>query len=100
MSVGPSLPSSHVFCTLPTAGHTGELKLVASGFVNPSGLRFVGHHLWVTDINAISSPASANYPLISSCKSAPSDYPARAIHHLFDRFRWMFSWRASARAPC
>lgn len=29
----------------------GELKLVAMGFVNPSGLRFVDHHLWVTDIN-------------------------------------------------
>jgi hypothetical protein len=29
----------------------GELKLVASGFVNPAGARFVGHHLWVTDIN-------------------------------------------------
>jgi hypothetical protein len=29
----------------------GELKLVASGFVNPSGVHFVGHHLWVTDIN-------------------------------------------------
>jgi hypothetical protein len=30
---------------------TGELKLVASGFVNPAGLLFVGSHLWVTDIN-------------------------------------------------
>ena len=29
----------------------GELKLVASGFVNPSGLHFVGHHLWASDIN-------------------------------------------------
>ncbi len=29
----------------------GELKLVASGFVNPAGVRFIGHHLWVTDIN-------------------------------------------------
>jgi hypothetical protein len=29
----------------------GELKLVASSFVNPSGLRFIGDHLWVTDIN-------------------------------------------------
>jgi hypothetical protein len=29
----------------------GELKLVASGFVNPAGARFVGNHLWVTDIN-------------------------------------------------
>jgi hypothetical protein len=29
----------------------GELKLVASGFVNPSGLRFIGNHLWVSDIN-------------------------------------------------
>jgi hypothetical protein len=29
----------------------GELKLVASGFVNPAGLRFIGNHLWVTDIN-------------------------------------------------
>jgi hypothetical protein len=29
----------------------GELKLVASGFVNPAGLRFIGKHLWVTDIN-------------------------------------------------
>ena len=29
----------------------GEMKLVASGFVNPIGLRFVGHELWVTDIN-------------------------------------------------
>ena len=30
---------------------TGELQLVASGFVNPSGLAFVGGHLWVTDVN-------------------------------------------------
>jgi hypothetical protein len=29
----------------------GDLKLVASGFVNPAGARFIGHHLWVTDIN-------------------------------------------------
>jgi hypothetical protein len=29
----------------------GELKLVASGFINPGGLRFIGTHLWVTDIN-------------------------------------------------
>jgi hypothetical protein len=29
----------------------GELKLVASGFVNPAGARFIGPHLWVTDIN-------------------------------------------------
>jgi hypothetical protein len=29
----------------------GELKLVASGFVNPSGLRFIGNHMWVNDIN-------------------------------------------------
>ena len=29
----------------------GELKLVASGFVNPAGVRFIGHNLWVTDIN-------------------------------------------------
>jgi hypothetical protein len=29
----------------------GELKLVASGFVNPAGVHFIGHHLWVTDIN-------------------------------------------------
>lgn len=29
----------------------GELKLVASGFVNPSGVHFVGNHLWVSDIN-------------------------------------------------
>jgi hypothetical protein len=29
----------------------GELKLVASGFVNPAGARFIGQHLWVTDIN-------------------------------------------------
>ena len=29
----------------------GELKLVASGLVNPAGLRFIGHRLWVTDIN-------------------------------------------------
>jgi hypothetical protein len=29
----------------------GGLKLVASGFVNPAGVRFIGHHLWVTDIN-------------------------------------------------
>jgi hypothetical protein len=29
----------------------GELRLVASGFVNPAGARFIGHHLWVTDIN-------------------------------------------------
>jgi hypothetical protein len=27
------------------------LKLVASGFVNPSGLLFIGSHLWVTDVN-------------------------------------------------
>jgi hypothetical protein len=30
---------------------TGELKLVASGFANPSGLAFTGGHLWVTDVN-------------------------------------------------
>jgi hypothetical protein len=29
----------------------GELKLVAAGFVNPAGVRFIGNHLWVTDIN-------------------------------------------------
>ena len=29
----------------------GKLELVASGFVNPLGLRFVGKKLWVTDIN-------------------------------------------------
>jgi hypothetical protein len=29
----------------------GELKLVASGFINPAGLRFVGRHLWITDVN-------------------------------------------------
>jgi hypothetical protein len=29
----------------------GELKLVASGFINPEGLRFVGTRLWVTDVN-------------------------------------------------
>jgi hypothetical protein len=29
----------------------GQLKLVASGFVNPAGARFIGHHLWITDIN-------------------------------------------------
>jgi hypothetical protein len=30
---------------------SGALKLVASGFVNPSGLAFVDGHLWVTDVN-------------------------------------------------
>ncbi|HLW69247.1 MAG TPA: hypothetical protein VKS22_01355 [Candidatus Binataceae bacterium] len=29
----------------------GVLALVASGFVNPSGLHFVGHRLWANDIN-------------------------------------------------
>jgi hypothetical protein len=29
----------------------GELKLVASGFINPWALRFVGDKLWVADIN-------------------------------------------------
>ncbi len=29
----------------------GTLALVASGFINPWGLRFVGHTLWVSDIN-------------------------------------------------
>jgi hypothetical protein len=29
----------------------GELKLVASGFINPASLRFIGTHLWVTDVN-------------------------------------------------
>ncbi|MGH8008545.1 MAG: hypothetical protein ACREQ3_16255, partial [Candidatus Binatia bacterium] len=29
----------------------GQLELVATGFVNPLGLRFVGSKLWVTDIN-------------------------------------------------
>jgi len=29
----------------------GELKLVASGFANPTSLLFTGGHLWVTDIN-------------------------------------------------
>jgi len=30
---------------------SGELKLVASGFINPAGARFIGKHLWITDIN-------------------------------------------------
>jgi len=29
----------------------GQLQLVASGFINPLGLRFVGKSLWVTDVN-------------------------------------------------
>jgi hypothetical protein len=29
----------------------GELKLVASGLINPAGVRFIARHLWVTDIN-------------------------------------------------
>jgi hypothetical protein len=29
----------------------GELRLVASGFVNPAGLLFFKNHLWVTDVN-------------------------------------------------
>jgi hypothetical protein len=29
----------------------GELRIVASGFVNPAGARFIGNHFWVTDIN-------------------------------------------------
>lgn len=29
----------------------GKLELVASGFINPWGLRFVGETLWVSDIN-------------------------------------------------
>jgi len=29
----------------------GQLQLVASGFINPLGLRFVGQSLWVTDVN-------------------------------------------------
>jgi hypothetical protein len=29
----------------------GKLELVAAGFVNPSGVRFIGNRLWVTDIN-------------------------------------------------
>lgn len=29
----------------------GGLELVASGFVNPAGARFIGKHLWITDIN-------------------------------------------------
>ena len=29
----------------------GAIKLVASGFVNPAGARFIGKHLWITDIN-------------------------------------------------
>ena len=29
----------------------GKLKLVASGFINPAGVHFIGHHLWITDIN-------------------------------------------------
>ena len=29
----------------------GDLKLVAAGFINPSGLHFIGNHLWITDIN-------------------------------------------------
>ena len=28
-----------------------QLQLVASGFINPLGLRFVGKSLWVTDVN-------------------------------------------------
>ena len=29
----------------------GELKLVASGFVNPLHLSFIDHKLWVSDLN-------------------------------------------------
>jgi hypothetical protein len=29
----------------------GKMELVASGFINPGCLQFVGHHLWITDIN-------------------------------------------------
>jgi hypothetical protein len=29
----------------------GKLELVASGLINPWGLRFVGNALWVSDIN-------------------------------------------------
>ena len=29
----------------------GKLELVASGFISPWGLRFVGNTLWVSDIN-------------------------------------------------
>jgi len=39
----------------------GELKLVASGFVNPAGAHFIGKHLWITDINGISLQGAANY---------------------------------------
>jgi hypothetical protein len=51
VSAGPSLASSHGILHIAGSCHAGELKLVASGFVNPSGVHFVGHHLWVTDIN-------------------------------------------------
>jgi hypothetical protein len=36
---------------LYTVTKNGQLQLVAAGFVNPAGVRFIGHHLWVTDIN-------------------------------------------------
>jgi hypothetical protein len=41
-------------------------SLVASGLINPAGARFIGKHLWITDINATSSPANANSPMASS----------------------------------
>ena len=32
-------------------GADGRLELVASGFINPWNVRFVGDRLWVSDIN-------------------------------------------------
>jgi hypothetical protein len=29
----------------------GKIELVASGFVNPAGARFIGNHLWISDID-------------------------------------------------
>jgi hypothetical protein len=29
----------------------GKLQVVATGLVNPAGARFIGNHLWITDIN-------------------------------------------------
>jgi hypothetical protein len=40
-------PDGNVFRVTPQ----GELKLVASGFINPISLLFVGKRLWVSDIN-------------------------------------------------
>jgi hypothetical protein len=62
----------------------GELKLVASGFVSPAGVHFIGHHLWVTDINGDFIAGDASYRMVFWCRSTP------------DRCRLNASWNGTS----